>query len=84
VSTALYCDGHAANCRLSAKGHLLSTLPYACLHNCVVLAGAEAAEVVPTTVEALALRVLVLVGEGPLLLTTALLGLSFLVQSVAA
>jgi hypothetical protein len=50
----------------------------------VVLAGAEAAEVVPTTVEALALRVLVLVGEGSLLLTTALLGLSFLVQSVAA
>jgi hypothetical protein len=50
----------------------------------VVLAGAEAAEVVATTVEALALRVLALVGEGPLLLTTALLGLSFLVQSVAA
>jgi hypothetical protein len=50
----------------------------------VVLAGAEAAEVVATTVEALALRVLALAGEGPLLLTTALLGLSFLVQSVAA
>jgi hypothetical protein len=63
-----------------------------CYRHCLVLVsttvmvfiGAEAAEVVATTTEALALRVLALAGEGPLLLTAALLGLSFLVQFVAA
>jgi hypothetical protein len=49
-----------------------------------VLSGAEVAVVVATVVEALALRVLALAGEGPLLLAVAPLGLLFLVQSVAA
>jgi hypothetical protein len=49
-----------------------------------VHSGAEAALVVVTVVEVLALRVLALAGEGPLLLTVSLLGLLFLVQSVAA
>jgi hypothetical protein len=50
----------------------------------VALTGAEAAEVVATAVKALALRVPALAGEGPLLLVAALLGLPFLVQSIAA
>jgi hypothetical protein len=49
-----------------------------------VLSGAEVAIVVATIAEALALRVLALAGEGPLLLVVAPLGLLFLVQSVAA
>jgi hypothetical protein len=49
-----------------------------------VLSGAEVAVVVATVAEALALRVLALAGEGPLLLAVAPLGLLFLVQSVAA
>jgi hypothetical protein len=49
-----------------------------------VLSGAEVAVVVATIEEALALRVLALAGEGPLLLVVAPLGLLFLVQSVAA
>jgi hypothetical protein len=50
----------------------------------MVFTGVEAAEVVATTAEALALRVLALTGEGPLLLPATLLGLPFLVQYVAA
>jgi hypothetical protein len=50
----------------------------------VALVGVEANEVVAPTAEALALRVLALAGEGLLLLAAALLGLTFIVQSVAA
>jgi hypothetical protein len=50
----------------------------------MVFTSVEAAEVVATTAEALALRVLALAGEGPLLLPATLLGLPFLVQYVAA
>jgi hypothetical protein len=50
----------------------------------VVLCGAEAAVVGAAVVEALALRVLALTGECPLLLTAALFGLLFLVQSIPA
>jgi hypothetical protein len=50
----------------------------------VALTGAEDVEVVAAAVGALALRVLALADEGTLFLPTALLGLSFLVQSVAA
>jgi hypothetical protein len=63
-----------------------------CYRHCPVLAstttvaliGVEANEVVAPTAEALALRVLALAGEGLLLLAAALLGLTFIVQSVAA
>jgi uncharacterized membrane protein len=50
----------------------------------VVLSGAEAAVVVATIVEAFSLTVHALAGEGFLLLTIALLGLLFLVQSATA
>jgi hypothetical protein len=49
----------------------------------VALAGVKAAEVVAAATEALALRVPALAGEGPLLLAAALLGLPFVVQSIA-
>jgi hypothetical protein len=49
----------------------------------VVLAGVKAAEVVAAATEALALRVPALAGEGHLLLAAALLGLPFVVQSIA-
>jgi hypothetical protein len=50
----------------------------------VALSGAEATVVVAAAADALTLSALALVGEGPLLLAAALVGLLFLVQSVAA
>jgi hypothetical protein len=50
----------------------------------LALAGAEAAEVVVATAKALESRVPVLAGEGPLLLTAALLELLFSAQYTAA
>jgi hypothetical protein len=49
-----------------------------------MLSGAEAILIVSTVVDVLALRAYALVGEGFLLLTAALIGLLFLVRSVAA
>jgi hypothetical protein len=50
----------------------------------LALAGAEAAEIVVAATKALASRVPVLAGEGPLLLAAALLELFFSAQSTAA
>jgi hypothetical protein len=81
--TALYSGGHGASCKMSAKGHLLSTLPCVCLHN-YYGPSVEAHAIVATAAEALALRVHALSVEGPLLLTAVLLRLLFPTQFVVA
>jgi hypothetical protein len=76
-----------------AMGLAISCLPWCtcCRQYLVIISlatavfpGAEANAVVAAAAEALALRAHALADEGPLLLTTALLGLLFPVQFVAA
>jgi hypothetical protein len=80
-------------CTVEVMGLTVSYLPRGtCYQHClasvstaiVMLSGAEAVVIVSTVVEVLALRAYALVGEGFLLLTAALIGLLFLVRSVAA
>jgi hypothetical protein len=80
-------------CTVVALGLIVGCLPRGtCYRRCpmlvstiiVTLSSAEVAVVVAAAPEALALRALTLAHEGLLLLTAALLGLLFLVQSVAA
>jgi hypothetical protein len=79
-------------CTVVAMGLVVSCLPRGTCCRCypvfvsivaVVFPGAEVDVVVATAVEALALMVCTLAGEGPLLLIAALLGLLFSAQSAA-
>jgi hypothetical protein len=66
------------------KGTCYRHFPALVSTTAMALTGAEVAEVVAAAAKDLALMVPSLAGKGPLLLTAALLGLPFLVQSVAA
>jgi hypothetical protein len=80
----LYCGGHGASCKLLAKGTCYRCCLVPVSTTIVALSGTEAVVVDVAVTEVLALRVHALAGDGFLLLITALVGLLFLVQSVAA